>query len=206
MRNADEVEDAWKEDKVDERDLPSYTCYIAMDPKQSVVPTELFNSLYKFCYTAIVKRKAMLYCKVDKCLGFLHSLIEYTNGFSENCTGAQVAILRSYAQFFTELLTDKEGAEWLSKTNDIEVFAKNPDLHSDYIETYRKMLMSILRDTDIEYFRVVLNQVEDPYIEEILDPEAFEELELASEAFLKDKGTEDEDEEDEDDEAVEVLA
>lgn len=208
MRNADEIEDAWREDKVDERDLPSYTCYITMDPKQATVPMELFNTLYNFCYTAIVRRKAMLYCKVDKCLGFLHSLIEYTNGFSENCTSAQVAILKSYRQFFLDINADADAADWICELDDIKVFANNPETHSDYIDTYRKMLMSILRDTDIEYFRAVLSQVEDPYIEEILDPEAFEELELASEAFLKDKGTEDEDEDEDEeaDEAIEVLA
>lgn len=188
MRNADEVDDAWRENGEDERELTSYHCYIAMDPKQASVPMEMFNSLYNFCYTAIVKRKVMLYCKVDKCLGFLHSIIEYTNGLSTNCTSAQVATLRSYTQFFLDINQNKDASDWISNTNDIEVFAKNPDTHSDYVETYRKMLMSILRNADISYFREVLSQVEDPYIEEILDPEAFEELEIASEAFLKDVG------------------
>ena len=192
MRNADEVDEAWKADREEDRDLSSYTCYIKMDPKQASVPMELFNSLYNFCYTAIVKRKAMLYCKVDKCLGFLHSLIEYTNGFSTNCTSAQVAILRSYTQFFLDINQNEDAANWISNTDDIDVFAKNPATHSDYIETYRKMLMGILRNADIGYFREVLSQVKDPYIEEILDPEALEEFEIASEAFLKDVGESDE--------------
>lgn len=183
MRQIDELEDAWKDNEDDYRSWSAHKIYIELDPKHSAMDYELYNSLYHFCYTMIVNRKAMLLCKVDKCISFLHSLIEYTNGFAENVTGAQLATMRSYMNFFTETLTDAETAAWIQATNDVEVFGKNEALHNDYVETYRTMLRGIVRGGSIEDFRQMMSKVEDPYLDEIL---ADEDLEPLSEAYLAD--------------------
>lgn len=175
--NVDVVEDAWREEGEDLRNASAYKVYIEMDAKSNALDEALWDSLYKFCYKAIVSRKAMLLCKVDKCLSFLFSVVEYSNGFKENITSAQKATLSSYFEFFTELLKDEKGAEFIKSTNDVEVFAKCEATHNDYVETYRSMLRSLIRckGDELEFFRTDLSDVEDPYIEEILakeiDPE-----------------------------------
>lgn len=188
MRQADAIDDAWRENEDDYREWSANKIYIELEAKHNAMDYELFDTLHRFCYNAIINRKAMLFTKIDKCLGFLSSLIEYTNGFSENVTGAQIAIMRSYMDFFTELLANEEAVEWLKTTNDVEVFGKNEELHNDYVETYRGMLRSLVRGGSLEDFRVSMSKAEDPYLDEIL---ADLEYELLSEAYLKDEGEED---------------
>ena len=189
MRNYDEVEEAYRNSGEDYREFSAWKVYIGMEAKQTVLDMNVYESLFRFCYTAISARKAMLLAKVDKCLGFLISLAEYTNGFSENCTGPQMAILKNYAKFFKDLYDNEEAKAWLASTNDIEVFGKNEATHNDYIETYRGMLKMLIRGGSIEYFRPIMSKVEDPYIEEILeDKDDYEEL--MSEAYLKHKSAE----------------
>ena len=183
MRQIDELDDAWKLNEDDSRYWSANKVYIECDPKHNVVDYELYDSLYHFCYTAIVNRKAMLLCKVDKCLSFLHRLAEYTNGFAENATSAHMATLRSYMSFFIETLSDKDAVAWLANTNDVKVFGNNEALHNDYVDTYRTMLKGIVRGGDIESFRQILSKVEDPYIDEILTDI---ETETLSESYLKD--------------------
>ena len=190
MRQADAIDDAWRENEDDYREWSANKIYIELDAKHNAMDYELWNNLHSFCYNAIVNRKAMLFTKVDKCLGFLNSLIEYTNGFSENVTGAQIAIMQSYMDFFMELLANEEAVEWLKATNDVEVFGKNEELHNDYVETYRGMLRSLVRGGSLEDFRYSLSKVEDPYLDEIL---ADLEDELLSEAYLSNESEEDED-------------
>ena len=185
MRQADAIDDAWRENEDDYREWSANKIYIELEAKHNAMDYELFDELHELCYTAIVNRKAMLYCKIDKCLGFLSSLIEYTNGFSENLTGAQIATMRSYKDYFTELLTNEEAREWFAATNDVEVFGKNEALHNDYVETYRGMLRSLVRGGSLQDFRISMSKVEDPYLDEIL---ADLEDELLSEAYLKDEG------------------
>ena len=183
MRQIDELDDAWRLNEDDSRYWSANKVYIECDPKHTAIDYELYDSLYHFCFTAIVNRKAMLLCKVDKCLSFLHSLAEYTNGFAENVTGAHMATLRSYMSFFIETLSNEDAAAWLASTNDVEVFGNNEALHNDYVDTYRTMLKGIVRGGDIEGFRQTLSKVEDPYIDEILTDI---ETETLSEAYLKD--------------------
>ena len=52
--------------------------YIKNDPRTAVLDEELFNNLYSFCISTIRQRKVMLLGKVDKCLGALRNIIEYT--------------------------------------------------------------------------------------------------------------------------------
>lgn len=187
MRQADAVEDAWRENEDDYREWSANKIYIDLEAKHSAMDYQLYDALHSFCYNAIINRKAMLFCKVDKCLNFLHSLVEYTNGFSENVTGSQLATLRSYMDFFTDILRDKEAVEFLKNTNDIEVFGNNEETRKDYIETYRSMLKSLVRGGSIEDFRSSMSRLgftpEDPYLDEIL---ADEDIEILSGAYLKD--------------------
>lgn len=192
--NVDIVEEAWREEGDDLRDASSYKVYINMDAKSCVLDTVLWDALYNLCYRAIVSRKAMLLCKVDKCLSFLFSVAEYSNGFKENITSAQKATLESYFEFFTELLTNEESAEFIKNTNDVEVFAKCEATHNDYVETYRAMLRSLARckGDELEFFRVDVSAVEDPYIEEILAKEIDPE-DLLSGSYLENEDGDEED-------------
>lgn len=165
--NVVEVEDAWK-DGEDRREFSAKKVYINMEPKQASVNKELYEDLYKFCYTAIVNRKAMLCSKVKECLGFLISLSEYTNGLTENATCGQVATLRSYAKFFIELLSDKSAKAFISSTNDVEVYASCEYTKTDYVETYKGLLALLNRGGEFEYFRKIMSKVADTRLDEIL--------------------------------------
>lgn len=168
MHIADEL---YRENGDDERDATAYTVYIKQDPRSSSTDVTLWNSLYKMCFKAITHRKAMLMHKIPQCLSFLVNVLEYTNGFTENATGVQSATLKSYAQFFLDLLNDKAAAEFIKGTNDIEVFASYEATAKDYIETYRSMLrrMTGCSGVDLENLRDVLSTIEDPYIDLILE-------------------------------------
>lgn len=182
-RQVDELDDAWREAGEDLRYASAYKVYVEMEAKNTALDLALYNTLYHFCYTAIVNRKAMLMCKVDKCLGFLHSIAEYSNGFTENISGSQVGTMKSYLNFFTELLSDESAVEFIYGTNDVELFGKNEAMHSDYVETYRGMLRGIVRGGSLEDFRISMSKVEDPFLDEIL---ADLEEEVLSGAYLKD--------------------
>jgi hypothetical protein len=185
IRNIDVVDEAWRENGDDLRDASSYTVYCAMDAQGASIDIKLFDELYKFCYKAVVTRKAMLLCKVDKCIGFLQSVIAYTNGFADNITSMHRATLQSYIQFFTELLSNKEAAEYISSANDVKVFGDNEDTHKDYIESYRLMLKGLTkcRNEDLEFYRTDMSQVEDPYLDEILSGDD-EPEEILSSAYI----------------------
>jgi hypothetical protein len=173
------VDDLYREREVDEREASAYTVYVKQDAKCSATDIELWNSLFNFCYVAIVNRKAMLLHKVSQCLSFLVSVQEYSYGFTENVTSAQIATMKSYATFFKELLENEDALAFIKSTNDIEVFANNEATHSDYVETYRNMVRRVSGCTgeEINHFKVDLSQLEDPCIEELtakeLDPEDF---------------------------------
>jgi hypothetical protein len=167
--NLNIVEDLYRERGSDERLASAYTVYVKQDAKCSSADMELWNSLYNFCYTAIVTRKAMLMHKISQCLSFLVSVQEYSYGFTENVTAAQVATMKSYATFFKELLDNEEALAFIKSTNDIEIFANNEATHRDYVETYRTLIRraSGCNGEEIEQFKTDLSQIEDPHFEEI---------------------------------------
>lgn len=175
--NVDVVDDAWREEGEDLRYANSWKVYIGMDAKSAMLDTDLYDTLYKLCFASIIHRKAMLLCKIDKCLSFLQSVVEYTYGFKENITASQKYTLEGYLTFFTDLLNDEDFSKFISKNNDVTVFADNESTHRDYIETYRSMIRSLVRCSgeELEFFRTEMSIAEDPYIEEILakeiDPE-----------------------------------
>ena len=178
--NIDIAEELYREGGDDWRDASANQIYIKQEPRNSSVDYALWNQLYKLCYGAILSRKVMLLHKVPQCLSFLVSVAEYTNGFAENCTGTQTATLKSYVQFFTELLNNEEALKFINSTNDIELFAKHEATRKDYVETYRNVLrrMSSCAGNELEYFRRELTaNLEDPCLElilaEELDPEDF---------------------------------
>lgn len=192
--NVDVVDEAWREENEDLRYASSYKVYVGMEAKNSTLDTMLWDALYKLCYQAIISRKAMLLCKIDKCLSFLFSVIEYSNGFRENIASFQRATLESYIEFFNNLLRTEETLAFINSTNDVEVFAKHEATHKDYIETYRAMLRNLVRckGDELEFFRKDLSFIEDPYIEEILAKD------LDAEDVLSGSYLENEDEESED--------
>jgi hypothetical protein len=181
-------------DRDDDREASAYTVYIKQDPKTSAIDVELWDELYYFCTKAIQARKAMLLSKVDKCLGFLISVLEYTNGFADNATSHQVATMQGFKKFFAELLGDKEFYEFLTRNNDITVFAKDELTHNDYVDTYRSLCKLLIRgtDEDMAYFEDMLKAVDDPYLEELL--EFREHVEVRS--IYDDADSEDADDED----------
>ena len=177
--NVDIAEELYRENGEDEREASAYTVYVKQEPRNSSVDMVLWNQLYKFCYTATVTRKAMLMHKVSQCLSFLVNVLQYTNGFAENASGAQIATLRNYTQFFKELLENEEASAFIKATNDIEVFGAFEATRKDYVETYRTLIRQLVgcAGDGLNHFRAEMSAVEDPYIEAILaeelDPEDF---------------------------------
>lgn len=177
--NVDIAEELYRENEVDEREASAYTVYVKQDPKSCSADTALWDTLYKLCFKAIISRKAMLLGNIDRCLSTLQSIVEYTNGFSENITSVQRATLEKYCAHYTALLTNEEFKLFSSANNDITLFADNISTHRDYVETYRSLLRSLVKCSgeELETLRDVVSTVEDPYIEEILakdlDPEDF---------------------------------
>jgi hypothetical protein len=166
------VDDWYRDDGKDDRySTTSYDAYIRNDPRVAVVNTDLFDELYSFCISAVRQRKVMLLGKVDRCLSTLRNIIEYTYGFTENPTKQMMATLKGYKTYFEELLKDKEMHEFLTNNNDITVYGMDTSTHSDYVETYRAVIRSLVSgsDEDISTFSDILTGISDPYIDEIYE-------------------------------------
>ena len=167
--NVDEVDEAWKSD-VDERLLTAKQVYIDMDTHQAQADLKLVDQLVKFCNTLINNHIAMIVGNVDKCLGFIEALTEFTDGWTRNCTKSQVATLNKYLQYFIEMSNNKELQEFVKNNNDITVFAECESTHNDYIETYARFLSK--RYTYGEYLEGLI-VTEEPYLYEIVDSDYF---------------------------------
>lgn len=137
--NVDEVDEAWKEG-IDERLLTANQVYIDMDTRQDTVDMKTVELLYAFCQLCIDKHIAMLIGDVDKCLNFLDSLTEFTQGFTTNCTKGHNATLAKYMKHFTEMSENKEFQEFVKEHDDITVFADCETTHADFIETYARFM------------------------------------------------------------------
>lgn len=168
-----EVVDNWYRDYGNDTRYSStaYDAYIREDPRTAVLDTALYDELYDFCITAIRQRKVMLLGKVDKCLNFLRNLLEYTYGFSENPTRKMALTLVKYKRYFEDMLSNPEMAEFLKTNNDITVYGNDEKTRSDYINTYKSIMKSIISgaDSDIAFDVELLNEVYDPYIDLILE-------------------------------------
>ena len=148
--------------------------YIKMDAHQSAVDIELFDNLYSFCIKAIRTRTVMLLSKVEKCVSLLKMCIDYTDGFNVNTSGNFLTTLRSYKDFFAEMLTDKTMTEFLKENNDINIFANDELTHSDYIHTYVTILRNLtaVRSEDVDmkdFVRGIMHNDKDPYEDEIIE-------------------------------------
>jgi hypothetical protein len=166
------VDDWYRDNSEDSRySTTAFDAYIHNDPRTAVLDEELFNNLYSFCISAIRQRKVMLLGKVDKCLGVLRNVIEYTNGFVENPTKQMMATLKSYKTYFEEMLKDEAMKEFLKTNNDITVYGDSELTHSDYVDTYRAVIRGLVSgsDEDISTFSDILTGIEDPYINEIYE-------------------------------------
>ena len=188
------VDEMYRDEDDDDRTASANKVYIEQDPRRACIDEELWNELYYFCTKAIATRKAMLLSKVEKCLGFLISVMEYTNGFTENATAFQIATLQGFKKFFDELFKDAEFVEFLKDNNDLTIFANDDRTHKDYVDTYRALCKLLIRgkDEDLVFFKDMLNTTTDPYLDEIL--EVMEDIEVRS--IYDDADSEDDDEED----------
>ena len=166
------VDDWYRDNSEDTRYTDTaFDVYIHKDPRTAVLDEELFNNLYGFCISTIRQRKVMLLGKVDRCLGALRNIVEYTNGFTENPTKQMMATLKGYKTYFEEMLKDEAMREFLKSNNDITVYGADETTHSDYVETYRAVIRSLVSgsDEDISTFSDILEGIEDPYINEIYE-------------------------------------
>lgn len=175
IENINYVDEMFRDMEEDYRSADARQVYIKEDPRTSQLNVAMWDSLYNLCTKAIRVRKAMLLSKIDKCLGFLMSVLDYTNGFTQNATANQCATLRSYVEFYTKLLKNKEFAEFLKDNNDVEIFGKDPLTHTDYVDTYRSLCKLLIHgaDEDMQYFKPWLAEVEDPYMEELMEIREF---------------------------------
>lgn len=168
--NIDLVDNWYRDVKTEE--LPTaYDAYIRNDPRTAVMDMELFDNLYTFCISTIRQRKVMLLGKVDKCLSMLRNIMEYTQGFTENPTKQMMSTLRKYKEYFENLLKDTEMQEFLKSNNDITVYGDCEFTHSDYVETYKTIVKSIVSgtDEDVRNLSDLLTGIEDPYLDEIFE-------------------------------------
>jgi hypothetical protein len=105
------------------------------------VDKELYDRLYDFCSLVIRTHKAMLFSDIDKAVGICRRILEDSNGFTTNITQAQGALLKKYFKQYKAMFEDKKFAEYIVKTNDIEVFAKDNATRrtflSEYIDLYK---------------------------------------------------------------------
>jgi hypothetical protein len=172
IENIEVVDEWFRDNSEDDRySGTAYKSYISEDPRTAILDEELFDNLYSFCVSAIRQRKVMLLGKVDKCLGALRNVMEYTNGFVENPTKQMMATLKNYKEYFEELLTDKDMKEFLRDNNDITVYGNDEHTRSDYIDTYRAVVKGLVSglDEDIRSFSDLLTGIEDPYLEDIFE-------------------------------------
>lgn len=183
--NVDEVDEAWKNNEDDYRAYTANKVYIEMDTRQSVTDLDMIETLYSVCKTLISSRRAMIVGKVDQCLGFIHALEEFTNGFSQNCTTGHNATLRSYFNYFKEMLSNPEMVAFLEQNSDTSVFGDCESTHNDYIETYRQLLSKFYSVEEMLGRKMSKYDADDRYISEICDPEKFG-VKILSGAYLAD--------------------
>lgn len=172
LENIAVVDEWYRDNGVDKRySSTAYDSYIREDPRTALLDEELFDNLYSFCISAIRQRKAMLLGRVDKCLGMLRNVIEYTNGFAENPTRNMMSALKSYQSYFEKLLSDADMKEFLKTHNDITVFGDDIRTRNDYIDTYKTLLKGIISgdDSDLSSVTDLLGTIPDPYICYILE-------------------------------------
>ena len=164
------AEEKWRENGEDRSQITAWQAYVVDDTRTAVLPTELYEELFRFCLGTIRRRQAMLYCKVEQCIGNLILLSNSTYGFSVNPTAGQVAQLRGYKRYFLEILKDKDAKQYISEHKDYELFADPADPeNSDYVYTYNKMLRLLASNSDsISYTAEMLKNPEDPYAEYLL--------------------------------------
>lgn len=158
-------------DKKEERPT-SWENTVKNEPRTAVMDMELYEELYDFCIKAIQMRKAMLLMKVESCLSFLRNVLDYTYGFTQNPTQAQMNTLRSYKNFFENYLTE-EVVAWLKDNNDVKTFADDPKTRSDYINAYRGMFISLSGTNELtESFRGIWDDFAFAEEKLIFDPDA----------------------------------
>lgn len=166
--NLDFVDNWYREQN--EPEMTVYDAYIKYCPSSTVCDTALYNELYQVCTLIIRKHLAMLVGKVDTCLSLLKNIAEYTAGFNENCTRQQAIQMRSLRTHFLKVLEDAEFQEFIKTNNDITVFANDPDLKADYVDTYKRLMKSLagVGEDDLKDIADVLGDMEDPCKEDIL--------------------------------------
>lgn len=172
INNIQIVDEWYRDNNEDDRySVTDSEVYIKEDPRTAVIDTNLWDELYGFCISTIRQRKAMLFGKVDKCLGCLRNVLEYTNGFVENPTRQMVASLKGYQTYFEEMLTDEDFKEFLRTENDITVYGDSELTHSDYVQSYKALVKGLVSgtDSDLKSLVDILNGMSDPYIDEILE-------------------------------------
>ena len=158
-------------DKKEERPT-SWENTVKNEPRTAVMDMELYEELYDFCIKAIQMRKAMLLMKVESCLSFLRNVLDYTYGFTQNPTQAQMNTLRSYKHFFENYLTE-EVVAWLKDNDDVKTFADDPKTRSDYINAYRGMFISLSGTNELtESFRGIWDGFAFAEEKLIFDPDA----------------------------------
>ena len=158
-------------DKKEERPT-SWENTVKNEPRTAVMDMELYEELYDFCIKAIQMRKAMLLMKVESCLSFLRNVLDYTYGFTQNPTQAQMNTLRSYKNFFESYLTE-EVVTWLKDNDDVKTFADDPKTRSDYINAYRGMFKSLSGTNELtESFRGIWDDFAFAEEKLIFDPDA----------------------------------
>lgn len=141
----------WLEDKFRETedDYPSII-------RVSSIDTEIWDKLYKYCVKAIKNRLAMI-LEIPGIIHQLYDVLEYTEGFSINCTSEMSRSLYARYSNFVKLIHNKELVNWVKEgNNDYTLYGKSVECFTDYIESYHKMLYK-LSNGNVEYYKDIIH-------------------------------------------------
>lgn len=168
--NLDADDDSFRNGDDDSRKLSGYDVYVAQEVRSSTIDKDLFEELYRFCIKTIKRRLVML-LDTEKIINELINIINYTDGFSNNCTAIQSSALVNSKKNLLKKISDKSVKEFIKSNNDYTVFGTDELTRNDYIETYQRVLRKLtdIRDCNLDFIRDIISNKEDSLENEILE-------------------------------------
>ncbi len=168
--NLDADDDSFRNGDDDSRKLSGYDVYVAQEVRSSTVDKDLFEELYRFCIKTIKRRLVML-LDTEKVINELINIINYTDGFSNNCTAIQSSALVNSKKNLLKKISNRSVKDFIKSNNDYTVFGTDELTRNDYIETYQRVLRKLtdIRDSNLDFIRDIISNKEDSLENEILE-------------------------------------
>lgn len=168
--NLDADDDSFRNGDDDSRKLSGYDVYVAQEVRSSTVDKDLFEELYRFCIKTIKRRLVML-LDTEKIINELINIINYTDGFSNNCTAIQSSALVNSKKNLLKKISNRSVKDFIKSNNDYTVFGTDELTRNDYIGTYQRVLRKLtdIRDSNLDFIRDIISNKEDCLENEILE-------------------------------------